>query len=246
MKKPIFCTTGDTAALRQAKNQLLQWGYDVESSPKNNVTHLILPVPSFETDGNLKGNIPFDNVLSHLPQDVIVFGGNLPALPRKSIDFLKDEYYLAENATITAHCTMDLLTQRSPIPLNSAKILLIGWGRIGKQLSSLLKAQGMQVTVAARNPSDLQTLSHLGYLTTTTHNLSAEGYDIIINTVPAPILDIGEPDSTVLKIDLASNKGIIGKSILWARGLPNQMAPDLSGILIAKTALRYALGKEPI
>ena len=45
-------------------------------------------------------------------------------------------------------------------------------------------------------------------------------------------------------MDLASVRGISGDRVIWARGLPNQDAPEESGMLIAKTALRFALGKE--
>ena len=44
--------------------------------------------------------------------------------------------------------------------------------------------------------------------------------------------------------DLASVKGIAGDNVIWARGLPGKDAPEESGTLIAKTVLRYALGKE--
>lgn len=246
MRKTVFCTAGDTAALRQARNQLLQWGYEVTSIPNKQVTHLLLPVPSFEKSGVLKGNVVLDDMMKNLPEDVVILGGNLPELPRVCVDFLKDEYYLMENATITAHCTMDLMMQHSSTPLQDANVLIIGWGRIGKQLSSLLKAQGIAVTVAARNPYDLQALEQLGYNATAIKDWHPEQYQIIINTVPTPLLETSQTDPRALRIDLASIRGICGENVLWARGLPNQNAPDLSGILIAKTALRYALGKESL
>ena len=71
-------------------------------------------------------------------------------------------------------------------------------------------------------------------------------FDIIINTAPAPVMDQQEARPDALLVDLASIKGITGDRVIWARGLPNKDAPDASGILIAKTALRYALRKEQI
>ena len=244
MKQTVFCTAGDSASLRQARNQLLQWGYEVVSAPDSHITHLLLPVPSFEGADRIKGNVSLHEVLQNTPKDAIILGGNLPDLPRKTVDFLKDEYYLAENAAITAHCTMELLSQKHHRPHQAGDILIIGWGRIGKQLSSLLKAQGVNVTVAVRKNADMHILQQLGYEAIKTDQWNPKKYHIIINTAPAQVLTQEEADPDALLIDLASVKGITGDRTIWARGLPNQYAPDLSGILIAKTALRYALGKE--
>ena len=45
-------------------------------------------------------------------------------------------------------------------------------------------------------------------------------------------------------MDLASVRGIAGDRVDHALALPGKDAPQESGNLIAKTALRYALGKE--
>lgn len=236
MKQPVFYTAGDSAALRRARHQLHEWGYPVAHVPSEKVTHLLLPVPSLESDGTIKGGgIPAE-VLRALPKDVTVMGGNLPELPCRSIDFLRDEFYLLENAAITAQCTLNLLRQ----PVQDAAVLIIGYGRIGKHLAPLLKALGANVTIATRKGFAPQP----GYGWVETPKWDAAAYDIIINTAPAPLLDQQDARHDAQLIDLASVKGISGDRVIWARGLPSREAPDASGILIAKTALRYALGKE--
>jgi dipicolinate synthase subunit A len=68
-----------------------------------------------------------------------------------------------------------------------------------------------------------------------------DGYRVIFNTVPAPVIDEAECElcrSDCLKIDLASELGIAGEDVLWARGLPGKDAPESSGRLIALTAAR--------
>lgn len=243
MTQPVFFTAGDTDALRHARNQLLQWGYEVSPIPSKRVTHLLLPVPSFDKPGILKGNLPLDQALENLPTDLTIMGGNLPELPYKCVDFLKDEYYLEENASITAHCTMKLLQHRS-VCLSGTRVLVIGWGRIGKRLASLLRAQGASVSVAVRKASDADALTRLGYDAVAISRWDLTQYAIIINTAPAFLLNESETEPKSLLIDLASVRGIGGNRVIRARGLPNRDAPDVSGILIAKTALRYALGKE--
>ncbi len=244
MNQPVFFTAGDTAALQQARNQLLQWGYDVSPAPSNQVTHLLLPVPSFEKPGVLKGNQNFDQLLDTLPPQIKILGGNLPPLPYKSADFLQDEYYLTENAAITAQCTVKLIHQQHTDSLENKNILIIGWGRIARQLAPLLKAQGAIVSVAARKDAALEAVNQLDFLPVTVFQWDLTQYDMIINTAPALLLDESETDPSALLIDLASSRGISGGRVIWARGLPSKEAPDISGILIAKTALRYALGKE--
>ena len=46
-----------------------------------------------------------------------------------------------------------------------------------------------------------------------------------------------EEDSPALKIDLASRKGMGGKDVVWARGLPGNDTPESSGSLIARRVL---------
>lgn len=243
MKQPVFCTAGDTAALRNARNFLQKLGYTVSAEPSAAVTHLLLPVPSLEADGTIKGGQRLEDSLKTLPEDVTVLGGNLPILPCRQVDFLQDEFYLGENAAITAQCTVRLIQQHHDLISGSAA-LIIGWGRIGKRLAPMLKELGADVTVAARKQADLAAASELGYGTIEAATWNAQRYDMIINTAPAPIMDQQEARADALLIDLASVKGIAGDRVIWARGLPNKESPDASGILIAKTALRYALRKE--
>lgn len=245
MNQPIFYTAGQTDALHYAQNRLLQWGYSVSPIPSTHVTHLLLPVPSFDSLDTLKGGQHLSDTLKFLPENITILGGNLPVLPYRTIDFLKDEFYLQENADITAQCALKILEQQLG-SLKNASVLVIGWGRIGKKLLPLLKREGAAVTVAVRRENTLS------QLLTTKENavlISAwepSRYDIIINTAPAALLDESETNSTTFLMDLASVQGITGHRVLRARGLPNKEAPEASGTLIAKTALRCALGKEQL
>ncbi len=229
MKKPIFSTFGESQALLFAKKQLLRWGYTVLAEPDESTTHLLLPVPT-----------PTGLLLPPLPPHTFILGGNVN-IPG-SFDLLKDEYYLVENAAITAGCTMQIL--QSYRTLSHADVLVIGWGRIGKFLAEKLQETGAHVTLAVRKERDREDLTKLGIRAVRLSELQAKGYTIIINTAPAPILDQADAAEDALLVDLASRQGISGDRVIWARGLPNKMAPEASGALIAKTALRYALERE--
>lgn len=244
LKKICFCTAGTSEALTHARNNLLSWGYNVVSKPGETVTHLLLPVPSLEADGVIKGGPPLSHLLSQLPQDITVLGGMLPLLPLHSIDLLQDPHYTAENAAITAHCALGILLRETKSTLVNAPVLILGWGRIGKCLAQLLAGIGAHVTVAARNPADRAMAEALRFNSVPLPVPEPEKYVLVINTVPAPVLTASETQPGAILLDLASKRGIEGENVLWERGLPGRLAPQASGVLIAKTALRYALGKE--
>lgn len=252
MTDHILLPVGQTDALQYAVAELKRRGCQVCTTPNGKITHMLLPVPSFTPDGTVPGCGALEDVLSKLPKDIIIMGGNLQRPQLKeytTIDLLQDPLYLAENAAITAHCAIRIAMDILPCTLQNCPVLVVGWGRIGKALADLLKKLGANVSVAVRKESDRAMLLALGYdseiLTPPAYGLAR--YRLIFNTVPAMVLpeawlEYCQPDC--LKIDLASVPGIGGADVVWARGLPNKYAPETSGALIARTVLRLAAGKE--
>ena len=249
MGHPVFYIAGHTDALDYATKELAYRGCTIADTPGKTVTHLLLPVPSFNAEGALLGGEKLTPILELLSRNVTILCGNpgqcIPA-GYKVIDFLQDPLYLAENADITAHCAVKLAMSKLPMTMRGCHILVVGWGRIGKCLAALLKNMGANVTVAARKEQDRAMLTALGYETESISNLGYGllRYDVIFNTVPAKVL----PESATqyckagsLKIDLATQLGIEAEDVIWARGLPNKEAPVSSGKLIARTALRFAM-----
>jgi dipicolinate synthase subunit A len=239
-----FYTAGFTPALSYAINFLKERNFTILSQPEK-ATHLLLPVPSFEPDGRIKGGGALADLLTDLPADITIFGGNLdrPELAGyRTVDFLKDPLYLAQNANITAHCAVNLAMAKLPVTLQNCPSLIIGWGRIGKCLAQLLRQLGADVTVAARKETDRATLTSLGYAVADTGHLETAPFRVIFNTVPAIVS--ADCPGKALKIDLASSLGLGSPDVIWARGLPNKDAPESSGELIARTAIRIATGKE--
>lgn len=244
MKEAVFYTAGTSDALQHAKNRLQQWGYAFSAIPSEHVTHLMLPVPSFEATDVLTGGQQLSQVLRHLSENITIFGGNLPPMPYRRIDLLQDEPYLCENAAITARCACEILRQKGE--LQGASVLVIGCGRIGKALLPLLKAQGAFVTTAVRKERDLFRLRERGESAVHIPLWDTRRYDIIVNTAPAPLLDEKQTHPDALLVDLASVRGIKGERVLWARGLPSKMAPEESGTLIAQSVVRFLSGKEQV
>ena len=254
MNNTVFHFSGSTAALRYAEQYLSDRGYTVSTEPSPAVTHLLLPVPSFDPGGIIKGGGHIEDTLRLLPENITVIGGNLQNFAlsaKKCIDLLQDPLYLAENAAITADCAIRIVGNNLPVVFDGCPILVIGWGRIGKCLAFKLKAMGADVTVAARKETDRAAAQSLGFLVRDTAklNLGLSHYRVIFNTVPSPVLDATQTGlcrCDCIKIDLASKQGIFDDAVIWARGLPNREAPQSSGVLIARSVLRIISEKEDL
>lgn len=245
-EKTIYCL-GATPASAYLCRFLKDADLPLADAPGPQIRHLILDVPSFGELGHLRMGGQIQPVLDSLPKDITVYGGNLnhPALSAyRTVDFLKDEFYLAQNAYITAECALDVALPYLTRTVRDCPILVIGWGRIGKCLSKLLQSIGAKVTVAARKPSDRAMLQGFGFEVLSTENLGSHlsRFRLIYNTVPEMILpksQTTEISENCTVIDLASKCGTEYDDVVIARGLPGIHMPESTGKLIAQTFLHY-------
>lgn len=249
MDKGFVFLAGSTKACRYAADYLKQLSLPVVDAPSSDVRYLLLDVPSFSAEGSLRGGGAVEKLLSQLPKDILICGGNLshPALDGyEAVDFLEDEIYLCENAYITAECALDVALPYLNRTIRGCPVLVLGWGRIGKCLGQLLKAIGADVTIAARNPEHRAMIHALGYHAEDIGALSLNHYRLLYNTVPHPVLSREQMETCrddCVKIELASCDGIEGDDIIPARGLPGLHMPESSGQLIAETFLRLCYGR---
>lgn len=244
MNRTKVCCAGATPAIRHAKEYLKNAGIVVTEKLQWDSKHLLLDVPSFR-NGKLRSGATVDTLIEALPKDIHIWGGNLdhPALQGyHTTDLLKDEAFLAENAAITADCALKIASPLLHTTLNDTKILIIGWGRIGKCLGQMLKFIGADPIIAARDPAHRAALMSLGYRCADTAHLDPALADcrLIFNTVPHPVISGQQLELCpgAIQVDLASKQGIAGSDVIWARGLPGIHAPETSGKLIAKTIIR--------
>lgn len=125
------------------------------------------------------------------------------------------------NALPTAEGAIQIALEELPITLHAARVLVIGFGRVGKALAQRLDGLGAKVSVAARKWSDLAWAESCGYCGEQTEHLAGWlcGYDLVVNTVPAPVLGLTELSDLkpgCLVIDLASKPGGAGVGKLRA------------------------------
>ena len=138
----------------------------------------------------------------------------------------------------TCEGAIQLAMEQTPYTLQGARCLVIGCGRIGALLARKLRALGAHVTVSARSPRDFARIDASGMPSLDTRHLTGQlsGFELIFNTVPAPVL--GAPELAELKpdclvIDLASLPGGISPDVqlppdcrvLHALSLPGRVAP---------------------
>ena len=138
--------------------------------------------------------------------------------------------------------------EHMPITIHGAKVLVVGFGRVGRLTAQRFQALGARVSVAARRYDQLAWAQAMGYGGEHLGQLKDWlcGYDLIVNTVPAQVLGQGEleavkPDCLIL--DLASKPGGVdlsaagelGLTVIWALSLPGKVAPSTAGAAIKST-----------
>lgn len=173
----------------------------------------------------------------------------------KVIDILKREELAVLNAVSTAEGTIKIAIEETPKNLHGSNILVMGFGRVGKILSNMLKGLGAKVSCEARKNSDLAWIKAYGYEPIPLPDLkeNLERFDVIINTIPYIVLDKDNLENVredALVIDLASNPGGVDRDaikekqikFIWALSLPGKVAPITSAEFI-KTTL-YNVIKE--
>lgn len=220
---------------------------------------VLLPVPT-EKNGLLRTplsseKLPMEELLPVLWPGQVLCGG---AFSQESslqavrgglavYDLLRRRDYTVGNAALTAEGAIALLLQESESSLLGSHILLTGWGRVASLLAPRLRSLGAYVTVAARKAGDRATAEALGLGSCRFEELGRilEDVDLVVNTVPAPVLsrehlDLLRPGTLLL--ELASEPGFDREAAaekklrpLYAPGLPGQFAPDAAAALIWDT-----------
>ena len=166
----------------------------------------------------------------------------------KVIDLLKREELTVLNTIATAEGTIQIAMEESTKTLHGSKILVMGFGRVSKILSNMLKGIGAEVYCETRTTVNCAWIKAYGYnpilLDELDENLNK--FDIIINTIPHIILNkerLKKVKKDCIIIDIASNPGGVdrnsakelGIKMIWALSLPGRVAPITSAEFIKET-----------
>lgn len=224
---------------------------------------VILPLPASKDGKNIsapfaKHDIEFSEILKYVGKSTLVLGGKfslqLTSLAKKSgvelIDYYKREELQILNAQATAEGAIGIALEEMPTTLFGSTCAVLGYGRIGKILTSRLLSFGAKVYASARKCGDLASIEiNLAQPIETANIDKILPYcDCIFNTIPAQILLKEQlkkirDDCTI--IDLASLPGGVdfeeakrqNKKAIWALSLPGKTAPISAGDIIERSIL---------
>ena len=232
-----------------------------------NVEIVIGPIP-FSSNGTTI-NMPFSDktltireMMHNINAKVLIAGSISPEIYEMAndeyieiIDIMKREELSVLNTVSTAEGAIEIAISNTNKILHGSKVLILGFGRIGKVLARKMAGLSVKVTCAARKDEDLAWIKAYGHNATNINTLgeNLSDYDIIINTVPHLILTKERMEyvsEECLLIDLASNPGGIDKKaakdrnlkLIWALALPGKVAPVTTAEFIKDTI--YNILKE--
>lgn len=199
------------------------------------------------------------SALGEVPTLHTVIGGKLPtvlmdALVGRGIsllDLCEDESFNLMNAIPTAEGALAIAMSHTPITLRDSHVAVLGYGRIGRVLSSQLRALGATVTVVARKEKDRTEAELKGCIACDYDQMPhlAASWDVVANTVPTVVLKeeaLKAMKASAFVIELASKPGGVDMAaalrheirVISALSLPGKVAPVSAGRIIARCAER--------
>ncbi len=147
--------------------------------------------------------------------------------------------FRTQNSVYTAEGAVALAIQETKTALCESTVSVLGYGFLGKECARLFAALGAPVTVYTENPAEFSVSLQKGIPTKKLSELSALDGTVIINTIPANILDrlpVCCKTVPALLIELASvpclTKEITGLRVLPAGALPSRFSPESAAKLI--------------
>mgnify|MGYP000331658482 CR=1 FL=1 len=242
--KKLFAVVGTDARQAAAGRVLERAGYAVGGAEQVALAdYILLPLPLDAA------RTPLAELLRAARPGTLALGGMLSAEAKaiaaeagvELVDYFAREELAVANAVPTAEGALQIAMEELPITLHSARVLILGFGRVGKLTAHRMGALGAKVTVSAQSYEDLAWAAAYGYETDRLEDLAWElgGFDLVVNTIPAPVLDerrLRWVDPGAFLLDLASAPGGIDRAAAQRRNLQVLQAPGLPGRVAPVTA----------
>lgn len=215
----------------------------------------ILPIPVTRDKVHiLSSDILLSDYFSRLENNSLVFCGKKSLIPKGIVsenqvfDYSDNELFLLKNANLTSHGVIKILYENSNIPFNELKLLILGFGRISKNLAKLLLGLESKVYVLGHSDKDLFWSDKFGISYVKNLDNFDENIDFIINTIPHEIISekqLKNRSFALAKfIELASYPGIkpeicknIGIKYISALGIPGKFYPKEAAEIIKESIL---------
>lgn len=222
---------------------------------------VILPMPAASSDGTLFApcsahTLSVADVLDCLSPAQFLCGGRVDlstadlarARGLTVHDYFAREELQIANCVPTAEGCLQLAMEHLPITIQGARVLVLGYGRVGRTTAQRFAALGASVTAAARRPAQRAWAEADGLAACSFDALTGllGQFDLVVNTVPSLVLN-GDTLSLLREdcpiIELASAPGGVdpaaaerlGRSVIQAPGLPGKTAPATAAAAIRQT-----------
>lgn len=222
---------------------------------------VILPLPAEKPEGEVytplwESRLTVEQVLEAMTPGQLLCGGLLgPGLTQEAqarnirvVDYYAREELILLNAIPTAEGAIQLAMERMPTTIHNARIWILGFGRVGQALALRLHALGAEVCILARSPAQRALAESLGLEAEPLRGMREWLHcpHVVINTVPVPLMGVEELSALregAWVMDLASEPGgvdrkaadTLGVPVVWARGLPGQVAPHTAAAYLKDT-----------
>lgn len=220
---------------------------------------LILPLPLSSDGVHLRAPFHDGNpvllryLLDLCHRDTLVFCGRADEAFRADCrqrgliltDYMDDEAFTVKNAAATAEAAVTLACELRLRTLFGSRVLVLGGGRIAKNLCRLLQAYGAQVICAARSPEQRVWAVLAGAAGVSLDDIpEPEQIDLVFSTIPRTVF--GEAELSRLRrdcllIELASLPGGIDERAAGQMGLRLVKALSLPGRTVPESAARWLL-----
>ncbi len=222
---------------------------------------VILPLPLLNAQGQVtapfgENPIEWEEVCKALSSKQLICGGQMSPFAERVardynltiLDYFTREELVIANAVPTAEGCLQIAMERLPITLQGARVMVLGYGKVGTATAKRFGALGSKVTVGARSYSQLAQGRADGFQVERLDQMVGYlcGYDCVINTIPALVLgkkELEDMRGDVLIIDLASAPGGVDleaaeglhRRVIPALSLPGKVAPATAGESIGRT-----------
>ncbi|WP_368504093.1 dipicolinic acid synthetase subunit A [Alkalihalophilus sp. As8PL] len=223
----------------------------------SSVDAILLPVSGMNANGEIETIFSNEKIIltpdivRQTPEHCTIYSGItnetlnncVKKAKRKLVQLMGRDDIAIYNSIPTAEGAIMMAIQHTDITIHSAKIAVLGLGRVGMSVARTFDALGADVSVGANESHQLARITEMGLKPFHTDKLIDEvsTIDICINTVPDLIITakvLAEMPLHALIIDLASKPGGTDFRYAEKRGMKALLAPGLPGIVAPKTAGR--------
>jgi len=228
------------------------------------VDAIVVPVSGLDHDGKVEARYSDEEIaltkkhLENTPEHCVVYTGvKTPYLTtlmettgRKVVPMFARDDMAILNSIPTAEGTLKVAIEHTDFMIHGSKVMVLGYGRVGKTIARLFAAVGAKVLVGARKEADLARIIEVGLTPFQLKDLVNEvnHVDICINTIPHMMLTpeiLDKMNRDTLIIDVASRPGGTdfeyakekGIKALLELGIPGKVAPKSAGAIIAKVLM---------